>query len=431
MAIPVARRLGGFVYAIRNIVAEAQRVEASGRKVRYLNIGDPVAFGFRTPPHLIQAVERALYDGHNGYAPSVGILPAREAVAAECGRRGMAVSPDRVVITAGTSEGIELALTALAEAGDEVLIPVPTYPLYTAVLAKIGARPLFYRTDPSRAWLPDVDHVRTLITPSTRALVVIDPNNPTGSTYSANVRQQLVEIADAHNFPLLADEVYADLAFDGVVPALASHNPDAPVISFSSLSKAYLAPGWRTGWLAVGRTPRLNEVLAGIKKLADGRLCSTAPMEHAIVAALNGDRTHQQTFRAELRARAELTSERLNAIAGISVVPPTAAFYAMPKVALPEGFTDEDYVLGLLRATGVLCVYGSGFGTAPGDGFFRVVFLAPPEELSSIYDAIADFTGQFLAAPTHAAANAGLTGTSARKPRARSEPGFASQSTLP
>ena len=397
-AIPVARRLGGFVYAIRNIVAEAKKVEASGRRVRYLNIGDPITFGFRTPPHLIEAVERAIRDGHNGYGPSVGIAAAREAVAAECERRGMPLSADRVVITSGTSEGIELALTALAEAGDEVLIPVPTYPLYTAVLAKIGARAIFYRTDPARGWLPDLEHIRSLITPATRALVVIDPNNPTGAVYPPDVRRALVAMADEHNFPLIADEVYADLAFGGPVNAIASHNPDAPVITFSSLSKAYLAPGWRSGWMAVGRTPRLDAVLSGVKKLADGRLCTAAPMEYALAAALNGDRSHQAEFRAELKARAELTSTRLNAIEGVSVVPPAAAFYAMPKVTLPPGVTDEDYVLGLLRETGILCVYGSGFGTAPADGFFRVVFLAPLPELAGIYDALADFTQQFLTA---------------------------------
>jgi alanine-synthesizing transaminase len=396
-AIPVARRISGFVYAIRNIVTEARKVEATGRNVRYLNIGDPITFGFVTPPHLIEAVERAMRDGHNGYAPSVGILPAREAVARECVRRGMPLAPDRVVITSGTSEGIELALTALAESGDEVLVPVPTYPLYTAVLAKIGARAVFYRTDPARGWLPDVDHVRTLVTPATRALVVIDPNNPTGATYPSDVRRELVGLAEHHNFPLLADEVYADLAFDGPVPALAASNPDAPVISFSSLSKAYLAPGWRAGWMAVGRSERLDEVLSAVKKLADGRLCSTGPMEHAIVAALDGDRSHQESFRAALRERAQLTTRRLNGIDGITAVAPSAAFYSMPQVALPPGVTDQDYVLSLLRETGVLCVYGSGFGMRPEDGFFRVVFLAPPRELSEIYDAIGDFTREFLA----------------------------------
>ena len=401
-AIPVARRIGGFVYAIRNIVAEARKVEAAGTRVRYLNIGDPITFGFKTPPHMIDAVERAMRDGHNGYAPSVGILPAREAVAGELTGRGMPVTADRVVITSGTSEGIELTLTALAEAGDEVLIPSPTYPLYTAVLAKIGARPVFYRKDPGNRWLPDVGEVERLITPATRAIVVIDPNNPTGASYPDDVRRGLIEIADKHNVPLLADEVYGDLAYDGPVAPMASLYPDAPIISFSSLSKAYLAPGWRAGWMAVGRTARMDEVLAGVKKLADGRLCSTGPMEHAIAPALLGDRSHEATFRAALRERAELTVRRLNAIPGIHTVPPSAAFYAMPRVSLPPGLTDEDYVLGLLRATGVLCVYGSGFCARPEDGFFRVVFLADPAELSEIYDLIGSFTSEFLSHPVTA-----------------------------
>jgi alanine-synthesizing transaminase len=396
-AIPVARRVSGFTYAIRNIVAEARKVEATGRRVRYLNIGDPITFGFRTPPHMVEAVERALRDGHNGYQPSAGILSAREAVATELTGRGMPVSADRVLITAGTSEGIELALTALAEAGDDVLVPSPTYPLYTAVLAKIGARAVYYRTDPGNGWLPDLDDVTRLVSPATRALVVIDPNNPTGATYPVDVRRTLIELADSHNFPLLADEVYGDLAYDGPVPPMASLYPDAPIISFSSLSKAYLAPGWRTGWMAIGRTERLDEVLAGVKKLADGRLCSNGPTEYAIPAALAGDRSHEIALRAALRERAEITVARLNAIPGMRTVAPSAAFYAMPQVRLPPGVTDEDYVLALLRATGVLCVYGSGFGTRPEDGFFRVVFLASPRELEDIYDLVADFTGDFLA----------------------------------
>lgn len=394
--IPVASRIMGFTYAIRNIVTEAKKVEAAGTRVRYLNIGDPIPFGFQTPPHMIEAVTRALRDGHNGYAPSVGIPAAREAVTAECVSRGMPMTPDRVVITSGTSEGIELALTALAESGDEVLVPIPTYPLYTAVLAKIGARPIFYRTDAAHGWQPDLDHVRSLISPRTRALVVIDPNNPTGATYPDDTRLALLEIAERHNVPLLADEVYADLAFDGPVSAFARQNTEAPVITFSSLSKAYLAPGWRSGWLAVGQSGRLDDVLAAIKKLADGRLCSTGPMEHALVAALTGDRSHQAAFRDALRERAVLSHERLNAIGGMTSVMPSAAFYAMPRVALPAGTTDEDYVLALLRATGVLCVYGSGFGTDPADGYFRVVFLASPSELSDIFDLIAEFTQDYL-----------------------------------
>src|SRR5262245_42040970 len=398
-AIRVARRVSGFSYAIRNIVAEAKKVEAAGRRVRYLNVGDPITFGFKTPPHMIEAVARALRDGDNGYQASAGIQPARDAVAAELTRCGMPVTADRVLITAGTSEGIELALTALAESGDEVLVPSPTYPLYTAVLAKIGARAVYYRTDPANGWLPDLDDVQRLMSAATRALVVIDPNNPTGATYPADVRRALIELADQRNVALLADEVYGDLAYDGAVAPMASLYPDAPIISFSSLSKAYLAPGWRTGWMAVGRTERLDEVLAAVKKLADGRLCSTGPMEHAIPAALNGDRSHEAAFRTALRERAELTVKRLNAIDGIHTVAPSAAFYAMPRVSLPTGVRGEDAVLALLRETGVLCVYGSGFGTKPEDGFFRVVFLASPDELSAIYDLVAGFTRDFLARP--------------------------------
>lgn len=395
-SIRPAARTREFTYAIRNIVAEARQVEASGRRVRYLNIGDPIPFGFHTPPHLIEAVNRAMRDGHNGYTPSPGIPSAREAVAAEYERRGMPVGVDRIILTSGTSEGIELALGALADSGDEVLVPTPTYPLYTAVLAKIGARAVYYRTDPSRGWLPDLDDVKRLMNPGTRALVLIDPNNPTGAVYPESTRRALLDLAARSGVPILADEVYSELGFDGPTPLLGSLDTDAPILSFSSLSKAYLAPGWRAGWLAAGRSDRLDDVLAAIKKLADGRLCSPGPMQYAIEAALTGDRSHQTAFVRQLRQRADLTMSRLNAIDGLSCVRPQAAFYVMPKVALPPGKTDEDFVLGLLRETGILCVYGSGFGLPARDGFFRIVYLASPDELSSIYDDLATFTGRFL-----------------------------------
>lgn len=394
-SVPVADRVHHFTYAIRNIVAEAKAVERRGLKVDYLNIGDPIPFGFRTPPALVEVVARAMADGANNYVPSVGIAPAREAVAEEWSGRGFPVDPDRVLITAGTSEGIELVLTALANPGDGVLVPMPSYPLYTAVLAKIGAVASYYRTDPARGWLPDVEHLESLITARTRALVLIDPNNPTGAVYPEPVRRQLLAVAERHGLVILADEVYGDLAYDGPVPPLASLDPDGPIVAFSSLSKAYLAPGWRTGWMAAGRSPRLDDLLSAIKKLADGRLCSSGPTQHAIAPALLGDRTHQTAFRAALRERAELTTRTFNAIPGMSCVAPTAAFYAMPKVELPPGRTDEQYIVGLLRATGVLCVYGSGFGTRPEDGFFRVVFLAAPGELHRIYERVAEFTHEF------------------------------------
>lgn len=395
-SISTAPWISRFSYAIRNIVAEAQQVEASGRRVRYLNIGDPVAFGFETPAHLVEAVTKALRDGHNGYGPSAGIAEAREAVAQEYRGKGWPVTAGRVFITAGTSEGIELALTALLDRDSDVLVPMPTYPLYTAIIAKIGARALYYRTDPARGWVPDLDHLSTLATPATRALVIIDPNNPTGASYPKPVRRALLEFADRRGLPILADEVYGDLSYDGPVPPLGTLDHDAPVISFSSLSKAYLAPGWRTGWMAVGRTPRLDHVISAIRKLADGRLCSTVPMEYAVTAALTGDKSHQVAFRAALRERAVLTGDSLRAIPGVSCMTPTAGFYAMPRIPLPPGKTDEDYVLGLLRETGVLCVYGSGFGLPASDGYLRIVFLASPDELRDVYRLMAEYTAGFL-----------------------------------
>ncbi|HLG55742.1 MAG TPA: aminotransferase class I/II-fold pyridoxal phosphate-dependent enzyme [Vicinamibacterales bacterium] len=378
-------------------MAEAKVVEARGQRVRYLNIGDPVAFGFQTPAHLVETVARAMRDGHNGYVPSAGIPAAREAVAADYAVRGVHVPPDRVLITTGTSEGIELALNALVDDGDEVLVPLPTYPLYTAVLAKISAQPRYYRTDPHQNWLPDLDHMRSLVTARTRVLVVIDPNNPTGAVYPAPVRRALIDFAERHDLTILADEVYGDLGYEGSIPLLGTFDLDAPIISFSSLSKAYLAPGWRTGWLVVGATPRLDEALAAIRKLADGRLCSPGPMQYAVTAALTGDRSHQVAFRAALAERARLTSDRLNAIPGMSCVTPRAAFYALPSVSLPPGRTDEDYVLTLLRETGILCVNGSGFGMPPHDGYFRIVFLADPADLGQIYGDIGTFTRDYLA----------------------------------
>jgi aspartate/methionine/tyrosine aminotransferase len=394
--IHVADRVNRFSYAIRNIVAEAKAVEARGMTVRYLNIGDPVAFGFQTPAHLIEAATRAMREGHNGYVPSAGIPAAREAVAAEYEDRGLPISPDRVLITTGSSEGIDLALTALVDDGDEVLVPLPTYPLYTAVLAKLGAVPKYYRTDPARDWQPDLDHLRSLVTARTRVIVVIDPNNPTGAVYPAATRRALIEVAEERGLTILADEVYADLGYDGRVPLLGTLDPDAPIVSTSSLSKPYLAPGWRAGWMAVGKTPRLDAALAAMKKLADGRLCSPGPMQYAVTAALRGDRSHQVSFRRALIDRARVTTEVLNAIPGVRCVAPRAGFYVLPSVTLPRGRTDEDYVLALLRETGILCVHGSGFGMPPEQGFFRIVFLADPNGLRSIYSDLGAFTRDYL-----------------------------------
>jgi aspartate/methionine/tyrosine aminotransferase len=393
--IPPASRMSTVSYPIRRVVAEARKAEAAGKKIYWLNTGDPVHAGFQPPPHMVEAVQKSLRDGEHGYGPSVGLPEAREAVAAENTSRGWPVSPDRVVLTSGSSEGIDFVLTALADPGDEVLVPLPTYPLYTAILHKIGAREVFYRTDPKNGWLPDPKEIEKLITPRTKGMVVNDPNNPTGASYPQAVRREILAIADRHNLPLIADEIYQDVAFDGPVAPIGALDPEAPVISLSGLSKGYLVPGWRTGWLAIGGGDRLKDVEAAIIKLAEGRLCSTMPMQRAVVAALKGDRSHQISFRAALRERADLVYQRANAISGFSSTRSSAAFYAMPKFGLPPGKTDADFVVDLVHATGVLCVHGSGFGMASTDGYFRMVTLASPAELNEIWDLIAGFAARY------------------------------------
>jgi alanine-synthesizing transaminase len=270
--IPPAQRLSGVSYSIRRVAVEGKKVEAAGKRVHWLNTGDPIAFGFKTPAHMVEAVQKSLRDGENGYGPSSGLLEAREAVAGENSSRGWPMSPDRVVLTAGSSEGIDFALTALADPGDEVLLPLPTYPLYTAVARKIGARAVYYAMDPKNGWLPDPREISTLITPRTKALLVNDPNNPTGAVYPQSLRRELLNIADHHGLTKIADDIYQDVPYDGPIAPIGSLDTDAPILSLSGLSKGYLAPGWRTGWIAVGGGERMKDVLSAITRLAEGRL---------------------------------------------------------------------------------------------------------------------------------------------------------------
>ncbi|MCC7535829.1 MAG: aminotransferase class I/II-fold pyridoxal phosphate-dependent enzyme [Deltaproteobacteria bacterium] len=393
--IPAARRTERFHYAIRNVVAHARALEERGRAVRYLNIGDPTLYGYAPPPEIVEALARALRDRKHGYAPSEGLREAREAIARHMTtRRAARTEPSDVVVGAGASEAADLLLSALVEPGDEVLTPVPSYPLYGAILAKLGAVERTYRLRPELDWGPDLDELASRIGPRTRAVVVIHPNNPTGAVWSRDVLASLLAVlAKCPNVVLIADEVYADLAFDGPPPALAALAGDGvPVVTLDSFSKSYLVPGWRVGWLAFGRHPSLGAELRGaVRKLAEGRLCSPGPPQHAVAAGLDGPRTHLADVVSRMRASAEHVAARMARIPGVSCVPPRAAFYAMPRVPLRAGQTDERWVLDLLEATGNLLVHGSGFHMAPEDGFVRVVTLPSVAELDVVLDAIEGF----------------------------------------
>lgn len=390
--IEPASRTRNFTYAIRNIVVEAKRLEAQGKKIIYLNIGDPVPYGFNTPEHLVEAVAKAVRDGLNGYAPSAGIPQAREAVAAESCRRGVELSPEDVFITSGASEAADLLLGSMLEPGDEVLVPCPGYPLYTAILAKLGAREIPYLLDPAENWAPSLAAIRASITPRTRAIVIINPNNPTGAVYQKERLLELINIAVEHKLLILADEVYWRMTYEEPAPPIASLvDREAAVVTLESMSKIYLAPGWRVGWMKLSNSHLMKDLAVAVRKMADARLCSPCPPQYAVKPALEGDHAFLEDVMRRFRQLRDITYQRINAIEGMNCTLPAGAFYAMAQMERLAGATDEEFILSLLRETGILFVHGSGFGTNPADGYFRIVYLPEPETLHQVYDRLAEF----------------------------------------
>jgi alanine-synthesizing transaminase len=379
-------------YAIRNVVAEAARVEAQGHTVLHCNIGDPLQFDFVTPPHLVAAVERALHDGHNGYAPSAGLMAARTAVADDAQRRGMKrVTPGDVFITAGVSEALDLLLTATLEPHDEVLRPAPGYPLYDAIAARLQAKVVPYYPDEARGWAIDAEALEAAVTPRTRALVLCNPNNPTGALLERQALNEVLAVARKHRLLVLADEIYDRLLYGGEHVPMGTLAADVPLVMLNGLSKAYLCPGWRVGWLAFVNPNLTRELASAVQRLADARLCGPAPVQHAVGPALFGPQGHIAEMMGRLRARRDLTVKRLRAIPGLSCVEPQGAFYALPKLGVPGFVSDEQFVLQLLQQEHVLFVHGSGFGQAKGTHHFRVVFLPPLDVLEAAFDRLERF----------------------------------------
>lgn len=388
-----AQRIENVRYAIRNIAAEAAKLEAQGRQVLHLNIGDPLQFDFQTPPHLVDALDRAVRDGHNGYAPSAGILPAREAIVREAARAGISgVSPADVFVTAGASEALELTLTALLDPGDGVLLPRPGYPLYDAIAAKLSARAIPYDLDEEDGWAPDVAEIERHIDDRTRAIIVCNPNNPTGGVASRESLERVLDIARRHDLLVISDEIYDKLLYDGVTHvATASLATDVPIVTVNGLSKAYLACGWRVGWLVLCHGAKGGEYARAVQRLTDARLCAPAPPQYTIAPALDGPHDHVAEMMGRLRERRDLMVRRVRAIDGLSVVQPGGAFYAMVRIDRQAFATDEQLVLKLLHEESVLFVHGSGFGEKPGTQHFRVVFLPPPSVLEPAFDALERF----------------------------------------
>jgi alanine-synthesizing transaminase len=391
--ITPSRKTANFHYAIRNLQRAADQAEQAGKSVVYLNIGDPQRYGFRPPDHVIEAVDRALYEKFTGYAHSAGLIEAREAVASYAEALGTPTTPNDVLLTSGSSEAADMVLTALVEDGDEVLVPSPGYPLYPAILSKLGAIARYYTLDEATGWQPSVEEIRRNINSRTRAIILINPNNPTGSIIPDSVVRQILELSAENKLLVIADEVYRELCFTTQPKASSTMALEigVPHITLESLSKTCIAPGWRVGWMRYTHAEMMPELIKAINRLADGRLCSATPTQYAVQPALEGDKTFLKEFVKELRVRRDLSVKHIKSIEGLTCVSPDATFYMMVKVNDPIDRTDERFVLDLLEETGVFVVHGSGFGTKSDQGFFRLVFLPDEQILDKAFAGISRF----------------------------------------
>ena len=388
--VPSAARLAHVRYAIRDMAVLAEKLTREGRIIIPLNIGDPLDFDFCTPPHLIEAVEKAMRDGRNGYGPSLGIPEAVEAIRAEVGRKGIR-NVQTAFLTSGVSEALDVCLTALVNAGENVLTPCPDYPMYSAVLAKLGTEPNSYLLDENNGWQPDLEDIARKINPLTRGIVVGSPNNPTGAVYSGHTLERIAELARRNNLVVFADEIYDKLILDDEPHlSIAALAPHVPVVTFNGLTKSYLVPGWRVGWGVVsGPEASVKPYIEGIHQLLRARLCSGYPQQFAVKPALEGPQDHLIEVRDKLRRRRDLTVDACRSMPGMSCVAPRGAFYAFPKIDIPE--SDEEFAKKLLVEKHVLIVHGTGFGQDPGTKHIRIVFLADEPTLRRAYEAIREF----------------------------------------
>jgi alanine-synthesizing transaminase len=385
--IKPAERTENITYAIRDIVVLANEVAKSGREMLYLNIGDPNLYDFAPPAHVVESTYRAMVENKNGYAPSSGINDAVKSIEGEAKRKGIK-NVLNVFVTTGASEAIEVCLTALVNEGENILTPTPGYPLYTAIASKLRSMENPYYLDEENGWQPDIENIKSKINKDTRAIILINPNNPTGSLYKTEVLQQIVDLAFEHNLVIFADEIYDKLLFDGKKHiSIASLNDKVSCITFGGLSKNYFVPGFRIGWgIISGQQSLLNNYIEAINKILRARLSANHPEQYAIKPALEGDQSHLTEALKKLTVRRDITVEMLNSIPGISCVKPEGAFYAFPR--MHTDLPDNRFVAELIKETGVVIVPGSGFGQVPGTQHFRVVFLPNEEILKKAYDKI-------------------------------------------
>ncbi|GGV21880.1 MULTISPECIES: pyridoxal phosphate-dependent aminotransferase [Kitasatospora] len=397
MQVIQSSKLANVCYDIRGpVLDEAMRLEDQGHRILKLNTGNPALFGFDAPPEILQDILRNLSTAH-GYGDSKGLLSARRAVVMHYEERGLhGLTVEDVFLGNGVSELIQLAMTALLDDGDEVLVPAPDYPLWTASVSLAGGTAVHYRCDEQAEWYPDLVDIESKVTDRTRAIVVINPNNPTGAVYPREILEGIVEIARRHQLVVYADEIYDKILYDDAehIP-LATLAPDLFCVTFNGLSKAYRVAGFRSGWMVLsGDRQRAASYVEGLTVLASMRLCANMPAQHAVAAALGGRQSIKDLILpgGRLLESRDAAYKLLNEIPGVSCVKPKGALYAFPRLD-PNVYKikdDAQMVLDLLRSQRILLVQGTGFNW-PEPDHFRLVTLPRAEEITDAVTRIGDF----------------------------------------
>jgi len=391
--LKVSKKVVGVEYAIRDIVLAARKVEQTGMKVDYLNIGDPVQFGFQPPDNVKQALINSIKNGENYYSTSEGLLELREEIAKKENAKGLSITADDVLITNGVSEGLDMVISSIVEEGDEVLLPGPYYPPYASYVRLHGGLPVEFSVDLNNS-TPDFDDIKSKITSKTVAICLISPNNPTGVVFNENALKELVDIANEHNLYIICDEIYDQIIFDDKFVGIGKVAGDSPVIILNGFSKVHLMSGWRIGYIAFNRSPQLEALREHLPKLARVRIATSLPVQHAALESLRGPQNYINDFVSEMKKHRDLVVKRLNEMPGLSCSNPKGAFYAFPKIEDNRFGSDKEFVTKLLESKGVLTVHGSGFGEQYGSGHFRLVYLPSIEILDSAMNKIEEFVSQ-------------------------------------
>jgi len=391
--LKVSKKVAGVEYAIRDIVLAARKVQEKGMQVDYLNIGDPVQFGFQPPNNVKQALIDAINKGENFYSSSEGLLELRQEIAKKENAKGLSITSEEILVTNGVSEGLDMVISSIVEEGDEVLLPGPYYPPYASYVRLHGGIPVEFGVDLNNS-TPDIDDIKSKITPKTVAICLISPNNPTGVVFNEKSLKELVDVANQNNLYIICDEIYDQIIFDEKFVGIGKVAGDSPVIVLNGFSKVHLMSGWRIGYIAFNQSPKLDELRENLPKLARVRIATSLPVQHAALESLRGPQDYINDFVSEIKKRRDLVVKRLNEMPGLSCPTPKGAFYAFPKIEDNKFGTDKEFVTKLLESKGVLTVHGSGFGEQYGSGHFRLVYLPSLKVLDSAMNKIEDFVSQ-------------------------------------